>query len=110
MAHSTVGSSEQYNYDIVKKFTIMAIFWGIAGMTTGVYIASELAWPFLNFDIAQITFGRLRPLHTTGVIFGFGGNALLLPLTTSYSVPHKSVSGAVLYGLILPFMVGILRY
>ncbi len=94
MAHSTVGSLEQYNYDIVKKFTIMAIFWGIAGMTTGVYIASELAWPFLNFDTAQITFGRLRPLHTSGVIFGFGGNALF---ATSYYVVQRT-SQAQLWG------------
>ena len=88
MARSTTASSvEQYNYDIVKKFAIMAIFWGVAGMTAGTYIASELAWPFLNFDIAQITFGRLRPLHTSGVIFGFGGNALF---ATSYYIVQRT--------------------
>ncbi len=82
-----VSPNEQYNYDIVKKFAIMAIFWGFAGMTAGTYIASELAWPFLNFDIAQITFGRLRPLHTSGVIFGFGGNALF---ATSYYIVQRT--------------------
>ncbi|HIO93539.1 MAG TPA: cytochrome-c oxidase, cbb3-type subunit I [Leucothrix mucor] len=87
MAHSAVGSAEQYNYDIVKKFAIATIIWGIAGMTVGVYIASELTWPFLNFDIAQITFGRLRPVHTSGVIFGFGGNALF---ATSYYVVQRT--------------------
>ena len=88
MTHSAAAPVEQYNYDIVKKFAIMTIFWGVAGMTTGVYIASELAWPFLNFDIAQITFGRLRPLHTSGVIFGFGGNALFA--TSFYIVQRTS--------------------
>ena len=34
---------EQYNYDIVRKFTIMALVWGVLGMTAGVWIASELA-------------------------------------------------------------------
>ena len=87
MAHSAALSSEQYNYDIVKKFAIVSIIWGILGMTAGVYIASELAWPFLNFDVAQITFGRLRPLHTSGVIFGFGGNALF---ATSYYVIQRT--------------------
>jgi cytochrome c oxidase cbb3-type subunit 1 len=87
MAHSAALSSEQYNYDIVKKFAIVSIIWGILGMTAGVYIASELAWPFLNLDIAQITFGRLRPLHTSGVIFGFGGNALF---ATSYYVVQRT--------------------
>ncbi len=79
--------SEQYNYEIIKKFALMALFWGVAGMAAGTYIASELAWPFLNFDIAQITFGRLRPLHTSGVIFGFGGNALF---ATSYYIVQRT--------------------
>ena len=65
----------------------MAVVWAVLGMTAGVYIASELAWPFLNFDIAEITFGRLRPVHTTLVIFGFGGNALF---ATSYYVVQRT--------------------
>jgi cytochrome c oxidase cbb3-type subunit 1 len=41
-------------------------------MTVGVLIALQLAWPGLN-EIAgeYTTFGRLRPLHTNGVAFGF---------------------------------------
>ncbi len=87
MASTAANPVEQYNYDIVKKFTLMALFWGLAGMSAGTYIASELAWPFLNFDIAQITFGRLRPLHTSSVIFGFGGNALF---ATSYYIVQRT--------------------
>ncbi|WP_020395528.1 cytochrome-c oxidase, cbb3-type subunit I [Thiolinea disciformis] len=99
MAHSAVVSSEQYNYDIVKKFAIAAIVWGIAGMTAGVYIASELAWPFLNFDLAQITFGRLRPVHTSGVIFGFGGNALF---ATSYYIVQRTCQARLIGGKFWP--------
>jgi cytochrome c oxidase cbb3-type subunit 1 len=99
MAHSAALSSEQYNYDIVKKFAITSIIWGILGMTAGVYIASELAWPFLNFDIAQITFGRLRPLHTSGVIFGFGGNALF---ATSYYVVQRTCQARLAGGTFWP--------
>ncbi len=87
MAHAATGSSEQYNYDIIRKFTLMALVWGLLGMSVGVYIASELAWPFLNLDIPQITFGRLRPVHTTLVIFGFGGSALF---ATSYYVVQRT--------------------
>ncbi|MCO6414143.1 MAG: cytochrome-c oxidase, cbb3-type subunit I [Thiogranum sp.] len=87
MAQAGIRSTEQYNYDIVRKFTIMALVWGLLGMTAGVYIASELAWPFLNFDIPEITFGRLRPVHTTLVIFGFGGSALF---ATSYYVVQRT--------------------
>jgi len=89
---------EQYNYDIVKKFAIMSLVWGVLGMFAGVWIASELAWPFLNFDVAEITFGRLRPVHTTLVIFGFGGSALF---ATSYYIVHapaKRACGVALAG------------
>ncbi len=99
MAHSAALSSEQYNYDIVKKFAIASIIWGILGMAAGVYIASELAWPFLNFDIAQITFGRLRPLHTSGVIFGFGGNALF---ATSYYIVQRTCQARLTGGTFWP--------
>ena len=86
MANEAV-TTEQYNYDIVRSFTIMTIVWGVLGMLVGVYIASELAWPFMNFDIAAITFGRLRPVHTTLVVFGFGGSALF---ATSYYVVQRT--------------------
>src|SRR3546814_1301848 len=34
-------------------------------------------WPALNFEIPWLTFSRLRPDHTCGVIFAFGGSALM---------------------------------
>ena len=64
MAHGASAVDAQYNYDIVKKFAIMAMIWGVLGMIAGTYIAAELAFPFLNFDTPQITFGQavLLPL------------------------------------------------
>ncbi|WP_225669335.1 hypothetical protein [Bradyrhizobium hereditatis] len=53
-----------------------AIIWGIAGLTVWLLIASQLAWPSLNFDLPWTSSGRLRPLHTSAVIFAFGGNVL----------------------------------
>jgi cytochrome c oxidase cbb3-type subunit 1 len=78
---------EQYNYKIVRQFAIMTIFWGIIGMTVGVLIASQLAWPVMNFDTPWLSFGRLRPLHTNAVIFAFGGSALF---ATSYYVVQRT--------------------
>ncbi len=66
----------EYNDKIVKCFTLAAVFWAIAGMGAGVFIALQLVYPALNLDLPWTTFGRLRPLHTSGVIFGFGGNVL----------------------------------
>ena len=77
----------EYEITIVRFFTIMAVFWGIVGMTVGVFIASQLAWPFLNFDTSWLSFGRLRPLHTNAVIFAFGGSALF---ATSYYIVQRT--------------------
>ncbi len=77
---------ETYNYKEVRQFSIMTIVWGLVGMSVGVLIAAQLAWPVLNFDIPYLTFGRLRPLHTNAVIFAFGGCALFS--TSYYVVQH----------------------
>ena len=69
--------SKPYNYEIVKWFLVMASFYLVAGTGVGVWIASELAWPVLNFDNPYISFGRLRPVHTNLVIFAFGGSTLM---------------------------------
>ncbi|WP_052389067.1 cytochrome-c oxidase, cbb3-type subunit I [Belnapia moabensis] len=61
----------------VRAFAIATVFWGIAGFLAGVVIAAQLAFPLLNLDLEWTTFGRLRPLHTSAVIFAFGGNALI---------------------------------
>ena len=63
----------------VRAGVIATAFWGMAGLAVGTYIAFQLAFPSLNLDWAQpyANFGRLRPLHTSAVIFAFGGNALI---------------------------------
>ena len=77
----------EYEITIVRFFTIMAVAWGIIGMSLGVFIASQLAWPALNFDIPWLTFSHLRPLHTNAVIFAFGGSALF---GTSYYIVQRT--------------------
>jgi len=79
-------NTETYNYKVVRQFSIMTIVWGLVGMSVGVLIASQLAWPALNFDIPWLTFGRLRPLHTNAVIFAFGGCSLFA--CSYYVVQH----------------------
>ena len=66
-----------YNEDVIRLFTIATMFWGVVGFAAGVFIAFQLAYPVLNLGLEWTTFGRLRPLHTSAVIFAFGGNALL---------------------------------
>jgi cytochrome c oxidase cbb3-type subunit I len=61
-----------------------SILWAVAAMAVGVYVAAELVWPTLDFGQPWLSFGRLRPLHTNGIVFGFGVSALMG--TAFYSV------------------------
>ena len=76
-----------YSDDPVRWFALAAVLWGVVGMLVGVIIASQLAWPELNFGISFLSYGRLRPLHTNAVIFAFGGCALF---ATSYHVVQRT--------------------
>ncbi len=75
-----VDVSADYNDGVVRAGVIATAFWGVVGFLVGVVIAFQLAFPQLNFVWAEgiLNFGRLRPLHTSAVIFAFGGNALIM--------------------------------
>ena len=61
-----------YDYSVAKLFAFATIILGIVGMLIGVIIAFQMAYPELNNLAGEYgTFGRLRPLHTDSVIFGF---------------------------------------
>ena len=66
-----------YADGVIRAGVIATVFWGIAGFLVGDLIAWQLAYPILNLDLEWTSFGRLRPLHTSAVIFAFGGNALI---------------------------------
>ena len=75
-------------YDTPSKLGILlAMGWAVAGMTVGDWVAWLLVFPDITFDAAWSSFGRLRPLHTSAVIFGFGGNALI---ATSFYVLQRT--------------------
>jgi cytochrome c oxidase cbb3-type subunit 1 len=68
------SNAVQYDYSIAKLFTLTMVIFGIIGMVVGVLIALQLAFPALNLTSVlgeYGTFGRLRPLHTNGIIYGF---------------------------------------
>jgi len=76
-----------YSDKVVRQFAIAAVIWGVVGMAVGVLIAAQLAFPELTDGISWLSYGRLRPLHTNGVIFAFGGTALI---GTSYWVVQRT--------------------
>ncbi|MGE0207713.1 MAG: cytochrome-c oxidase, cbb3-type subunit I [Lysobacteraceae bacterium] len=73
---SSTTLNETYNDKVVRQFAAATVIWGIVGMLVGVIIAAQLYWPEMTDGIAWLGYGRLRPLHTNGMIFAFGGSVL----------------------------------
>ena len=88
--------TDEYMDGVVRAGAIATTFWGVVGFLAGTFIAFQLAFPVLNFEWADgiLNFGRLRPLHTSAVIFAFGGNALLM---SSFYIVQRT-SAARLFG------------
>jgi cytochrome c oxidase cbb3-type subunit 1 len=81
--------ASRYQDNVIKAGVIASMFWGLAGMLVGVVIALQLAFPDLFYfpDLPWTNFGRMRPLHTSAVIFAFGGNVLI---ATSFYVVQRT--------------------
>ena len=101
LEHGMSAQATTYNYRVVRMFAIMSVVWGIVGMLVGVFIASQLAFPELNFGVPWLSFGRLRPLHTNAVIFAFGGCALM---ATSFHVVQRTSNVRLFGGRLADFV------
>ena len=80
--------TQVYHDKVVLRLIQFAVVWAVAAMAVGVWLAAEFLWPTLDFGQPWLSFGRIRPLHTNGVIFGFGVSALMA--TAFYSVQRTS--------------------
>ena len=83
-------SEERFNHyydDPTKAGIVLAMGWVAFGLFVGDWVAWLLVNPNLTFDAGWSSFGRIRPVHTTSVIFGFGGNALI---ATSFYVLQRT--------------------
>ena len=69
----------EYDYSVAKLYMWTTVIFGIVGMTIGVLIAAQLAFPELNYLMGEYgTFSRLRPLHTNVVIYGFTVSGIMV--------------------------------
>jgi cytochrome c oxidase cbb3-type subunit 1 len=84
---SASDRDSHYDDEPIRWGVIATTFWGVVGLLVGLYIASQLAFPILNLNFEYTSFGRIRPLHTSAVIFAFGGNALI---ATSFYVVQRT--------------------
>jgi cytochrome c oxidase cbb3-type subunit I len=78
---------QQYYDDPIKVGIVLSMMWGVFAMAIGLWVAALMVWPDATFPYAWSSYGRLRPVHTTGVIFAFGGNALI---ATSFHVMQRT--------------------
>ena len=93
----------EYADGVVRAGVIATMFWAVVGLLAGVVIAAQLSWPTVFYfpEHGWLNFGRLRPLHTSGVVFAFGGNALI---ATSFYVVQRTCR-ARLAGGVWPWFV-----
>jgi cytochrome c oxidase cbb3-type subunit 1 len=92
------GDPKSYEDGVIRAGVIATMFWGVVGLLVGVVIAAQLSFPKLLYfsDFGFLNFGRLRPLHTSAVIFAFGGNALI---ATSFYVVQRTCRARLAGGL-----------
>jgi len=104
-----------YDDQVVQLFIVAAVFWALVGMTMGVFIAAQMVWPDLNVE-SWFNFGRLRPVHTSGVIFAFGGNAVIgtslycVQRTCRARLPGRFAAEFVFWGYQLFIVLAALGY
>ena len=92
----------EYDYTVAKLFTYTTLLFGIVGMLIGVIIAFQMAYPELNYLAGEYgTFSRLRPLHASGVIFGFTFSGIF---ATWYYVGQRVLKASLRESKFLMFM------
>jgi len=104
-----------YYDDPSKAGIVLSMAWVVFGLAIGDWVAWQLVNPDLTFG-AWSSFGRIRPVHTTSVIFGFGGNALIatsfyvMQRTSRARIPDQVAPWFVLLGYNLFCIIAVTGY
>lgn len=89
---------------LVIWYLAASTFWLLFGTTVGEYLGLKFIWPDLD-EIAWLSFGRLRPVHTNTVFWGWAslamiGLAYFVIARTSVTRIHSYRTGWWAFGLI----------
>ena len=71
---------QQFNretYVTVRGFFVTSASWFVGATVAGIIMAFALVAPDFIGNISWLAFGRIRPIHTNVMIFGFVGSALV---------------------------------
>lgn len=66
--------------DELKKLILYnigaSVFWLIFGTLVGQYVGMKFVWPEMD-NVSWLSFGRLRPVHTNAVFWGWASSAMV---------------------------------
>ena len=68
--HVIDNGSEVINPELIKGWLLWGFVWVLLAPTLGVIISTKFTYPEFLEGVPALTFGRLRPIHVNGVIFG----------------------------------------
>jgi cytochrome c oxidase cbb3-type subunit I len=63
-------NDELIDADLIRKWLACGLGWLLLFPTIGAFISTKFNYPEFLGDTAWLTFGRLRPMHVNGVIWG----------------------------------------
>lgn len=72
---------------LIFTYIALSAFWLVFGTLVGEYLGFKFVWPELD-SISWLSFGRLRPVHTNVVFWGFLSQAMIA--LALYVVPRTS--------------------
>src|SRR5690606_26469958 len=77
---TAAGTLDTFAYDnrTTMHFAIATAVWGLVAFLVGLIVALKLIFPEFLSGIAELSYGRLRPLHTNAAVFAFAGNAIFV--------------------------------
>lgn len=65
-----VRNDELINKDLIRKWLAWGFLWLLFFPTVGVIVSTKFNYPEFLGTLPWLTFGRLRPIHVNGVIWG----------------------------------------
>lgn len=65
-----VKNDELINTRLIRQWLACGFFWLLFAPTIGVVVSTKFTVPEFLGSLPYLTFGRLRPIHVNGVIFG----------------------------------------
>ena len=71
MAEQTLRQTDEViNGDLIRQWLLWGFVWVLLAPTLGVIVSTKFTYPEFLQGSPALTFGRLRPIHVNGVIFG----------------------------------------